>query len=168
MTSIIAQKDEVMADRDRILAYLKSAIAFKKQANEDKRKAEGLLRHCNKKQQEQKVVFDLEKAELLKEIAMLKDFVNQARGESSAKDEEIKALSSAKIEMEAAYAQLEKDMVAMEENYQTHLLEIDPRTRMELMKEYKSGDHLQWKPDEVINDYYMLFPESNTPEAANL
>lgn len=109
-------------------------------------------------------MFDVEKAGLLQEIAMLKDSVNQARGESSAKDEEIEAFTSAKGEMEAAYAQLEKDMADMEENYKTHLMEIDARTRMELMKEYKIGEHLNWKPDEVIDDYYLLFPESISPE----
>ena len=48
----------------------------------------------------------------------------------------------------------------MDENYQTHILEVDARARMELMKEYKSGDHVKWKPDDVIEDYYMLFPEA--------
>ena len=27
------------------------------------------------------------------------------------------------------------------------------------MKEYKSGEHVNWKPDDVIDDYYQLFPE---------
>ena len=51
-------------------------------------------------------------------------------------------------------------MGEMDENYQTHILEVDARARMELMKEYKSGDHVKWKPDDVIDDYYMLFPEA--------
>ena len=33
---------------------------------------------------------------------------------------------------------------------------------MELMKEYKSGEHVKWKPDDVIDDYYELFPEDET------
>ena len=52
----------------------------------------------------------------------------------------------------------------MDENYQTHILEVDARARMELMKEYKSGDHVKWKPDDVIDDYYMLFPEAAQSE----
>ena len=27
------------------------------------------------------------------------------------------------------------------------------------MKEYKSVEHVKWKPDDVIDDYYQLFPE---------
>ena len=50
----------------------------------------------------------------------------------------------------------------MAENYETHILEVDARARMELMKEYKSGWHVNWKPDDVIDDYYDLFPEEES------
>ena len=63
---------------------------------------------------------------------------------------------------EAANRQLEKDMDQQAENYETHILEVDARARMELMKEYKSGDHVNWKPDDVIDDYFQLFPEEES------
>ena len=50
----------------------------------------------------------------------------------------------------------------MAENYETHILEVDARARMELMKEYKSGEHVNWKPDDVIDDYFQLFPEEES------
>ena len=109
------------------------------------------MRRADKKQEELKAA-----------IEKLKDFINQARAESSAKDEEIKALQSAKDKWEAAYRQQEQDMRQMAENYETHILEVDARARMELMKEYKSGEHVNWKPDDVIDDYYQLFPEEES------
>ena len=164
MASVVAQRDVALADREKILADLKSALAFKKQAHEDRRRAEELMKQSDRKQEEQKAAFELERVEYQKEIAQLKDFVNQARAESSAKDEEIKALTSIRNDMKAAYTQLEKDMGDMEENYKIHLIEIDARARMELMKEFKKGDHLNWKPDEVIEEYYLLFPDSTANE----
>ena len=74
----------------------------------------------------------------------------------------LSALQSALEKSEAANRQLEKDMGQMAENYETHILEVDARARMELMKEYKSGDHVNWKPDDVIDDYYQLFPEEES------
>ena len=120
------------------------------------------MRQSDKKQEELKAAIEKLKAEHFKDVENLKDFINQARAESSAKDEEIKALQSAKDKWEAAYRQLEKDMGQMSENYETHILEVDARARMELMKEYKSGEHVKWKPDDVIDDYYQLFPEDES------
>ena len=122
------------------------------------------MKRSDQKQEELKATIEKLKAEHFKDVENLKDYINQARAESSAKDEEIKALQSAKDKWEAAYRQLEKDMAQMDENYQTHILEVDARARMELMKEYKSGEHVKWKPDDVIDDYYTLFPEASPSE----
>ena len=120
------------------------------------------MKQSDKKQEELKAVIEKLKAKHFKDVENLKDFINQARAESSAKDEEIKALQSALDKSEAANRKLEKDMGQMAENYETHILEVDARARMELMKEYKSGDHVNWKPDDVIDDYYQLFPEEES------
>ena len=117
------------------------------------------MKRSDQKQEELKATIEKLKAEHFKDVENLKDYINQARAESSAKDEEIKALQSAIDKSEAAYHKLEKDMGQMAENYQTHILEVDARARMELMKEYKSGEHVNWKPDDVIDDYFQLFPE---------
>ena len=108
------------------------------------------MNQSDRKQEELKAAMKKLKAEHHKDVEQLKDFINQSRAETSAKDEEIKALLSAKDELKAAYTELEKDMGEMEENYKTHIIEIDARARMELMKEYKNGDHLNWKPHDVI------------------
>ena len=120
------------------------------------------MKQSDKKQEELKAAIEKLKTEHFKDVENLKDFINQARAESSAKDEEIKALQSAKDKWEAAYQKLEKDMGQMAENYETHILEVDARARMELMKEYKSGEHVNWKPDDVIDDYFQLFPEEES------
>ena len=122
MATIIAQRDAALADREKILADLKSALAFKKQAHEDRRKAEDIMRRSDKKQEELKAAIEKLKTEHFKDVENLKDYINQARAESSAKDEEIKALQSAKDKWEAAYRQSVKDMAQMDENYQTHIL----------------------------------------------
>ena len=122
------------------------------------------MNQSDRKQEELKAFIKKLKAEHHNDVEKLKDYINQSRAESSAKDGEIKALQSANDELKAAYSQLEKDMGEMDENYQTHILEVDARARMELMKEYKSGDHVKWKPDDVIDDYYMLFPEAAQSE----
>ena len=144
------------------MADLKSALAFKKQAHEDRRRAEEIMKRSDAKQEELKATIEKLKAEHFKDVENLKDYINQARAESSAKDERMKALQSALEKSEAANRQLEKDMGQMAENYETHILEVDARARMELMKEYKSGEHVKWKPDDVIDDYYQLFPEEES------
>ena len=120
------------------------------------------MKRSNAKQEELKATIEKLKAEHFKDVENLKDYVNQARAESSAKDKEIEALRSAKDKWEAAYRQQEQDMRQMAENYETHILEVDARARMELMKEYKSGEHVNWKPDDVIDDYFQLFPEEES------
>ena len=120
------------------------------------------MKRSDAKQEELKATIEKLKAEHFKDVENLKDYINQARAESSAKDEEIKALQSALEKSEAANRQLEKDMDQQAENYETHILEVDARARMELMKEYKSGDHVNWKPDDVIDDYFQLFPEEES------
>ena len=151
-----------MADKEKILADLKSALQFKKQANEDRRRAEELMKQSDKKQEELKAFIKKLKADHHTDVEKLKEYVNESRAESSAKDEEIKTLQSARDKWEAAYRQQEQDMKQMAENYETHILEVDARAQMELMKEYKSGWHVNWKPDDVIDDYYDLFPEEET------
>ena len=160
--TLIAQRDAALADRERLVNDLKSALAFKKQAHEDRRRAEDIMKRSHAKQEELKATVEKLKAEHFKDVENLKDYINQARAESSAKDEKMKALQSALEESEAAYRQLEKDMGQMAENYETHILEVDARARMELMKEYKSGEHVNWKPDDVIDDYFQLFPEEES------
>ena len=160
--TLIAQRDAALADREQLVADLKSALAFKKQAHEDRRRAEEIMKRSDAKQEELKATIEKLKAEHFKDVENLKDYVNQARAESSAKDKEIEALRSAKDKWEAAYRQQEQDMHQMAENYETHILEVDARARMELMKEYKSGDYVNWKPDDVIDDYYQLFPEEES------
>ena len=136
-----------------------------REREEAERKArEELRQEWIRKQEELKAFIKKLKAEHHNDVEKLKDYINQSRAESSAKDGEIKALQSANDELKAAYSQLEKDMGEMDENYQTHILEVDARARMELMKEYKNGDHLNWKPDDVIEEYYMLFPDATHPE----
>ena len=151
-----------MADKEKVLADLKSALQFKKQANEDRRRAEELMKQSDRKQEELKAFIKKLKADHHTDVEKLKEYINESRAESSAKDEEIKALQSAKDKWEAAYRDLEKDMGQMSENYETHILEVDARARMELMKEYKSGEHVNWKPDDVIDDYFQLFPEEES------
>ena len=121
------------------MADLKSALAFKKQAHEDRRKAEDLMKRSDAKQEELKATIEKLKAEHFKDVENLKDYVNMARAEASAMDEKMKALQLALEKSEAANRELEKDMGQMAENYETHILEVDARARMELMKEYKSG-----------------------------
>ena len=120
------------------------------------------MKQSDAKQEELKATIEKLKAEHFKDVENLKDYINQARVESSAKDEKMKALQSALEKSEAAYRQLEEDMGQMAENYETHILEVDARARMELMKEYKSGEHVNWKPDDVIDDYFQLFPEEES------
>ena len=120
------------------------------------------MKRSDAKQEELKATIEKLKAEHFKDVENLKDYVNMARAEASAKDEKMKALQSALEKSEAANRQLEKDMDQQAENYETHILEVDARARMELMKEYKSGDHVNWKPDDVIDDYYQLFPEEES------
>ena len=144
------------------MADFKSALAFKKQAHEDRRRAEEIMKRSDAKQEELKATIEKLKAEHFKDVENLKDYINQARAESSAKDKEIEALKSANKKWEVAYHQLEEDMSQMSENYETHILEVDARARMELMKEYKSGEHVNWKPDDVIDDYFQLFPEEES------
>ena len=120
------------------------------------------MKRSDAKQEELKATIEKLKAEHFKDVENLKDYINQARAESSAKDEEMKALQSALDKSEAANRKLEKDMGQMAENYETHILEVDARARMELMKEYKSGEHVNWKPDDVIDDYFQLFPEEES------
>ena len=160
--TLIAQRDAALADRERLVNDLKSALAFKKQAHEDRRRAEDIMNRSHAKQEELKAYIEKLKAEHFKDIENLKDYINQARAESSAKDEKMKALQSALEKSEAANRQLEKDMGQMAENYETHILEVDARARMELMKEYKSGEHVNWKHDDVIDDYFQLFPEEES------
>ena len=117
------------------------------------------MKQSNNKQEELKAFIKKLKVDHHNDVEKLKDYINQSRAESSAKDKEIEALKSASNKWEVAYHQLEKDMSQMSENYETHILEVDARARMELMKEYKSGEHVNWKPDDVIDDYYQLFPE---------
>ena len=170
--TLIAQRDAALADRERLVNDLKSALAFKKQAHEDRRRAEDIMNRSHAKQEELKAYIEKLKAEHFKDIENLKDYINQARAESSAKDEKMNALQSALDKSEAARRELEKDLDRQAENYETHILEVDARARMELMKEYKSGWHVNWKPDDVINDYYDLFPEeeseSNPSQEDNL
>ena len=120
------------------------------------------MKRSDAKQEELKATIEKLKAEHFKDVENLMDYINQARAESSAKDEKMKALQSALEKSEAANRQLEKDMGQMAENYETHILEVDARARMELMKEYKSGEHVNWKPDDVIDDYFQLFPEEES------
>ena len=120
------------------------------------------MKRSDQRQEELKATIEKLKAEHFKDVENLKDYINQARAESSAKDEKIKTLQSALDTSKAAYRELEKDMGQMAENYETHILEVDARARMELMKEYKSGEHVNWKPDDVIDDYYQLFPEEES------
>ena len=120
------------------------------------------MNRSHAKQEELKAYIEKLKAEHFKDIENLKDYINQARAESSAKDEKMKALQSALDKSEAARRELEKDLDRQAENYETHILEVDARARMELMKEYKSGEHVNWKPDDVIDDYYQLFPEEES------
>ena len=120
------------------------------------------MKRSDQKQEELKATIEKLKAEHFKDVENLKDYVNQARAESSAKDEKMKALQSALDKSEAANRQLEKDFDRQAENYETHILEVDARARMELMKEYKGGWHVNWKPDDVIDDYYDLFPEEES------
>ena len=159
---LVAQRDAAIAAKEKIMDDLKSALQFKKQANENRRRAEELMKQSDKKQEELKAIIEKLKAKHFQDVENLKDFINQARAESSAKDDEIKALQSARDKWEAAYRQQEKDMGQMAENYETHILEVDARARMELMKEYKSGEHVNWKPDDVIDDYFQLFPEEES------
>ena len=46
------------------------------------------------------------------------------------------------------------------------IAEVEMRTQMELMLEYKEGKHLSWDPDAVINEYYATFPDlpASSPE----
>ena len=44
MATLVAQRDAAMADKEKILADLKAALQFKKQANEDRRRAEELMK----------------------------------------------------------------------------------------------------------------------------
>ena len=39
------------------------------------------------------------------------------------------------------------------------IAEVEMRTQMELMLEYKEGKHVNWDPDAVINEYYATFPD---------
>ena len=121
-----------------------------------------MMKRSDAKQEELKATIEKLKAEHFKDVENLKDYVNMARAEASAKDEKMKALQSALEKSEAANRELEKDMGQMAENYETHILEVDARARMELMKEYKSGEHVNWKPDDVIDDYFQLFPEEES------
>ena len=120
------------------------------------------MNRSHAKQEELKATIEKLKAEHFKDVENLKDYINQARAESSAKDEKMNALQSALDKSEAARRELEKDLDRQAENYETHILEVDARARMELMKEYKSGWHVNWKPDDVIDDYYDLFPEEES------
>ena len=58
------------------------------------------------KQEELKATIEKLKAEHFKDVENLKDYVNQARAESSAKDKEIEALKAANKKWEVAYHQL--------------------------------------------------------------
>ena len=120
------------------------------------------MKQSDRKQEELKAFIKKLKSDHHNDVEKLKEYVNESRAESSAKDEEIKALQSARDKWEAAYRQQEQDMRQMTENYETHILEVDARARMELMKEYKSGEHVNWKPDDVIDDYFQLFPEEES------
>ena len=78
----------------------------------------------------------------------LKDINTNLGGEISSKAQEItqllvenKALKDRKKYLEDAIA------------------EVEMRTQMELMLEYKEGKHVNWDPDAVINDYYATFPD---------
>ena len=39
------------------------------------------------------------------------------------------------------------------------IAEVEMRTQMELMLEYKEGKHVNWDPEAVINEYYATFPD---------
>ena len=39
------------------------------------------------------------------------------------------------------------------------IAEVEMRTQMELMLEYKEGKHVNWDPEAVINKYYATFPD---------
>ena len=121
-----------------------------------------MMNQSDRKQEELKAFIKKLKADHHNDVEKLKEYVNESRAESSAKDKEIEALKSANNKWEVAYHQLEEDMSQMSENYETHILEVDARARMELMKEYKSGEHVNWKPDDVIDDYFQLFPEEES------
>ena len=92
-----------------------------------------MMNQSDRKQEELKAFIKKLKADHRNDVEKLKEYVNESRAESSSKDEEIKALKSAKDKWEAAYRQQEKDMRQMAENYETHILEVDARARMELM-----------------------------------
>ena len=68
------------------------------------------MKRSDQKQEELKATIEKLKAEHFKDVENLKDYINQARAESSAKDEEIKTLQSALDTSKAAYRELEKDM----------------------------------------------------------
>ena len=81
-------------------------------------------------------------------VTELKDINTNLGGEISSKAQEItqllvenKALKDRKKYLEDAIA------------------EVEMRTQMELMLEYKEGKHVNWDPDAVINDYYATFPD---------
>ena len=39
------------------------------------------------------------------------------------------------------------------------IAEVEMRTQMELMLEFKEGKHVNWDPEAVINEYYATFPD---------
>ena len=39
------------------------------------------------------------------------------------------------------------------------IAEVEMRTQMELMLEYKEGKHVNWDPEAVFNEYYATFPD---------
>ena len=47
------------------------------------------------------------------------------------------------------------------------IAEVEMRTQMELMLEYKEGKHVNWYPEAVINEYYATFPDPPVPSPDN-
>ena len=139
---------QLEADRNERIAILEKELEAL-QALVDKGK-QSLAKEKSASLQKTDLINNLRRGvkEWRQKVTELKDINTNLGGDISYKAQEITQLS---VENKAL-----KDR---KKYLETAIAEVEMRTQMELMLEYKEGKHVNWDPEAVINEYYATFPD---------
>ena len=140
-TQLEADKNERIASLEKELETLQALVDKGKQS---------LAKEKSASLQKTDLINNLRRGveEWRQKVTELKDINTNLGGQISSKAQEIKELL---VENKAL-----KDKIKYLEGA---IAEVEMRTQMELMLEYKEGKHVNWDPEAVINEYYATFPD---------
>ena len=136
-----AERNERITNMEKELEAIQAHIEKKKQS---------LAKEKSASLQKTELINNLRRGveEWRRKATELREINTNMGGEISSKAQEITQLL---VENKAL-----KDRKKYLENA---IAEVEMRTQMEIMLEYKEGKHLSWDPDAVINEYYATFPD---------